>query len=1786
MKRQRLIVAVGLLLLLLPSSSGWSHAANLTVYAHRASNLEGAEDKYEWAVRLNFNYPVFLSNLSSLTTVTVDEEADDSAEIVEAPGQGKSHDATRQFIVYSTKHHEKPVSVVVTIDKGLQDSTGKRTLQKNLVYKFVTTETVAVNNINAFYKSTKEKGLKVRLSNYVPPGELSKAVRITPHVDNLKYSAEGRTDVITGDFDYNRDYTIQIAPVTLTVDGRILRAYQQSFKGPGLPREAIFKTNRSVVELLGRQLLSLSISNMPAIKCNLTKIPAALYPKISEKYNDQSVDQMIRWAEEMIAVAEKADADPIFFDPVTQEAEAFFAPEATDKVINYSLPLSFRKNPDKGGAWLVGATDPNNVWKGSASKFVQISDLAISYKVSLNSLLIWTTSFHKAEPVPNVSVALQIKDGGLTFIGKTNEDGVLIVRSNDKFPVVNLNNIGAGQKSEAPLNIENVQWIIAATNNDSSAIKIKDVDLKPTRIQRTKSIDDKPEFSTGYLFTDRGVYKPGENVFFKFVSRKYEDGIKAPVGSQVKIEITNPREDIVLSKQFTLSEFGTCYDKLETKSFFPTGVYTIKATMKSGKDKPSVFTQTFMVQEFKKIRHFVTMDMKAVEKKASEYIGVKQNEELLEVAVSGQYYTGGPVKNGRLKWKAMLVPAKNNVHGFDAYIFGNEDSETRFLESGESSLDSAGKLKFTIPIDQRLMTGAFAIQVSATVLDIDGEPATEVQKYNPRPQYLVGIGNHPTKVETGYSTPIPVVVVNQNGDLVKSGVLEATLMRKDFFYMHKRDEAGNALETWEEGWVKSFSSSQKLAGGEVEFPITLNDGGDYLVEFSYVLDDKKYSSRAKFEVGWTSRPIRGQDEQETINKTEVMMSLNKKEYKTGETAKILFTIPRPAKKSLITIEKSSVLDYKLIEAGSGTISYSLPIKDEYRPNIYVSSLTPVGRSGYPVYSNQSDADMPTIYYGYADISIRNENLGLKLEIDPGIEKFRGRPGEDKKISFKVSNSKGKGVVAEMAVCVVDEAILALTRFHTPDLSSLNQFDLPLAVFQGDLRLNLISQDIFRVLTKPQTGGGMGLGDVSSSLRKDFRPVAFYNPAVVTNRDGMASVEFKLPDTTTAYRVYAVVCDKTAGFVSGQRNMVVTKEFFIEPSLPRFSIQGDKFKFPITLNNKTNLKGNVVVQAKGGIGVELTAPEGKIDLEAQSMATARAGATINGRPEKAVFNFDGVFSSAKEKYSDSIEISIPVYSKFLPITHAQVGDFTERVEIVAPFPKYLATMDPTAINPLDVKARLDLSRTNWAKLTPSLQYLLKYPYGCVEQTSSGVIPLAGLKELAEKNLIPNVTSEEINEFIKSGVDRLLSMQLKSGGFAYWPGGLDPSWWGSLYATYALFSARDAGIGAPELNVEKALNFIKDQLLNDKGRQDPYGDRKSNRALALFILATGNYISVQDFDPFFSDYERLDNQSKALVLMAANRIGYMPKQKLAQLMSKINVKMDPTRDNYFNSTYREIAFCLMAGLELGIPRQKFDQWAGLLIRSLKPDGRWTSTADTGWCLAALGSYYKAKQPAKSRDGKVTVSHGGKTTEISLKDTVEYVEFNGPDMLKDPKITLQSDGKDLINYSLTLVYPENPSATKEKGAFDISKTVENLNGSDAIKIGDVLRVTLTINLYQEGLRDRYEYLVLEDPLPAGITAINSELKTEGYGKEEANGDDSSRAGRYNEYDFSPSHLEIRDNAVRVFKNSIYSGTYKFSYLARAVAEGDFWMRSSRIFLMYQPQNFGLIPGRPVKILGGEVK
>ncbi|MGC8659652.1 MAG: alpha-2-macroglobulin family protein, partial [Desulfomonilaceae bacterium] len=1570
------------------------------------------------------------------------------------------------------------------------------------------------------------------------------------------------------------------------------------FSGPGLKREINFRTEHTVVELRSHQFYPVDLSGISSVRCELKRIPAVLIPKVvqeiqqtpgylnndSESYRNASKS----WEETLRTLRGNIKDNDLLSSEFHEDAEAFFAPEAAEKSVVFSAPLSFRKSPEKGGSWILKFSSPERPDVAPVTRLIQITNLAISYKQSDGTLLIWVTSLDGGQPVSGVSLGVVTRDGRIFDVGRTDKNGLALIRDNGKFSSFVLNPREKTVSSARGLVSEDASWLIASKKDDYCAIPVGTTfQIRPGFPVTEEASDQTDRSRSGYIFTDRGVYRPGDEVNFKFISRIFRDNkIEVPEHASVKTTITGPRGDVYYSREQELNEFGSCFDTLKIEIYWPVGNYTIKTLFSDDTAGQRSFTRDFSVQEYRESRHYVSLKFVHGQKPLPAYVGVKRQEEFLLTEVTASYFAGGPVRHGKVRWKAELAPVTHSMPGYEPFYFGNQDDKTSFLESGESVLDEQGKLSIAIPLDSRILTGIYGIRLSATVVDIDGQPATEVKFFNPTPRFLVGIASHPTEVQAGYSNPLHFILLDSEGKKVPKASVDAVILEKRYLNIKKRDPQGNITDSWEDGWIKTISTKLEVIDGNGTFQPELFDAGDYLVSITFTDATGSYTSQTLFKVGSEDYDqwLKGKKDESRGPNANILLALNQKGYMPNTPVEVTFHTPRAVKTCLLTLERAEIRDHQVIELNGHSGGAKFMVRNGYQPNVFVSLLAPVGRTDLPVYSSQTDVNMPAIFSGYANASVKSELKKLSLDINKGETELKAKPGAEVTLNLTISDQSGEGVVSEVAIWVVNEAVLAMTDFAIPDLSTLGKFDLPLLVKTGDLRLGLVSQDLFKTFTtRTLTGGGVGKALMGPSFRKDFRPVAYYNPAVVCDKSGRASVTFTAPDSLTTYRIIAVATDKSSGFVSADRPILVTKDFYVEPSLPRFMCSGDCASLPISVFNNTETKGSVTVDLNSSENLNVDPAQETLESSKHSSNTFNVNVKLLKPLKKTFLEISGIFDGPEGKITDAVRKSLSTRPLYPSVTQSTQGSFTSKSRIPVNFPGYIENRLSKGENPEGLKALLTLSLSDWSRIAPSFKYLMHYPYGCIEQISSSIIPLVGLRNLIASGQIPTLTTDNVDAYLKGGVDKILAAQQLTGGFSYWPGQLDTTLWASTYATFALIEAKKAGMMVPEPTLKSAAKFLKDSVFRNR----PSNSQKNDIDLYWTVLALAELgaTTPQDIQPFFSNYDELPSESKAVLILASRKIDYLNLRKAKDMTKKLSPQGDAHKASSFHSPWRELAACLMATLEVDGRSGKADELAGKLLRGFSPDGRWFSTADTGWCLLALSQYFKQKEMAakQNKSMNLTVDSGdGESNRLSLAEASVSLELDPLSLIKTKAVDIQSDSDQLVNYSLSLSYPENPSAPSEstKG-ITLTKKIENLNGNSAIKTGDIVRISLEIGIEKRSNRQGYgivEFLALEDFTPAGFVPINTELKTEGMEGETLE-DDCSAQGRI--FEFYPSYMEILDDGVRVFKNRAYGGHYKFSYLARATTAGTFWMRGSRISAMYDPDIHASIPGEKIEVI-----
>jgi uncharacterized protein YfaS (alpha-2-macroglobulin family) len=1636
--------------------------------------------------------------------------------------------------------------------------------------------------------------VRITFSRPVPLEILETYLRLLPRVkldwSRAKVSPEGVL-TLKGNFKYGAGHFVTLKD-SIMVQGRTYFPTVTTFMMPNRPATVEFIGDKRVIERDSQQLLHVRVANVDNLQLGQVRVPPLLLPQAlaAERAGDdlkKIMEELSTAAGQLKPLIQGNSAYAPFAAAPLEEQQLFPAGGEKNRLLAVSLPLSFRQNKEAGALEIIRVKNNQEGSRAATGlRLFRITDLGLTYKVGDKGLLLWVTSLKTGAPASGIQVLAFTRQTEVFPLGQTDKDGILTFAPRE-LDGVSLKQLGSFKPVKRKVEKGDITFLLVGKTGDVSYIEVKP--------QGNLTVEDvwhveppkQPQNLKAVLFTERGAYRPGEKVFFKGTVRQYREGaIMPPQAKNCVFTVTNPRGEQVFVKKMSLSEYGTAAGEIDTQPYWALGTYTMTMTFgpgakaaksKEGGDEdqygdeegegtekakgPKLETATtFQVQEFKPPRHFTEIAFERFSREDNSFVNMKRQAEFVRIIITGAYYAGGQVKHGQVRWRIQKAPTNYQVKGFDSYSFGYPSGEKNYredllIESGQAILDAQGKATVEFPLDHQMLAGRRGITVVATVVDFDGRAAATSKDFQVEPDVLVGISGHPDKVQLGEEHKLNVMVVDKQGKKVTQGTVRAEVLERSWSYVAKRNEQGDIYWEDEATWRRAFASDLPFKDGQASFNFDCATPGSYLLAFTYTNPQgKSFSSGTYIQANWEYIP----EEKRGRPYQPLSLWADRSAYKPGDTANVEISPKTPVAYYLVTLEREGLLSHQVIQGGKGSKTLPLLMKAEYGPNVYVSVLGVTPRGFFPVRPGSYDIEAPGFVWGNLNLPVLKDVEGLTVQINPQVADWRARPGDQVTVDLTVTTPKGQGLETEVALAVVDEAVLALTGYKTPTLDKLTRFDVPLAVFTGELRTLLLHQTpYYPSRVEPLTGGGGLSADIVARLRRKFKAVAYFNPSIHTDAQGRAKVTFTLPDNITSFRVFAVALDKGSRFASTQRQLIVTKDFYLEPGLPSFFTKGDRFTFKVSATNATGDKGPVILKATPEGGLSLTV----VDTTAQLNPKDTVKLSVAGEARaagKAKATFAGEFQSRK----DEVELSFPINSGHVRQTAAVLGSFTGTGTVKIPLPSYL-TSAAAKVNPEEIHAVLTLSGSPFLRFTKPIDYLLTYPYGCVEQISSGVLGLAAIRGLVREKLITGIEPDKVDKFLLSGIGRLANMQTDQGGFSYWPGQTYIHPMGSLYALSALSIAKTQGLTVSAGILQKGIKYLTNKL--QYGKATPL-----ERAFGCYILSLNGALTPTIYHNAMREYPGLSREGKLFLILTAQQAKLLSPQALKANLKPILQGKERGKDlgevveDGFDARFRGPALALLAGKSI-MPEDTLTRQAALyLLGGLGRDGIWTSTSDTGWALLALGEYYKGAT-FKKESGKVTVSQPGHPAQ-ELSWTAGGASNTALDistLLKNSEVRLKGQGGRTWLYQVDLTYPRLD--LKEKGedhGFRLTKTVKNTDGTDVIKVGDLVKVSLTLEI--QGLAQRY--IVLDDPLPAGLVAVNTALKTE----------EPTPAGKEQDYDyltpdglvrFYPHHFEIRDDRVLAFRDQVYPGTFRFDYYARAVCEGDFIMPPSQAAAMYNP-------------------
>ncbi|HUT77937.1 MAG TPA: alpha-2-macroglobulin family protein, partial [Polyangia bacterium] len=695
-------------------------------------------------------------------------------------------------------------------------------------------------------------------------------------------------------------------------------------------------------------------------------------------------------------------------------------------------------------------------------------------------------------------------------------------------------------------------------------------------------------------------------------------------------------------------------------------------------------------------------------------------------------------------------------------------------------------------------------------------------------------------------------------------------------------------------------------------------------------------------------------------------------------------------------------------------------------------------------------------------------------------------------------------------------------------------------------------------------------EVNPQVRSRFVSSAYWAPALVTDERGEAAFEFAAPDNLTAFRMMAVAADAGTRFGSGEGRLTVSKPLLARPLLPRFVAEGDRVEVGVDVRNLTGQAGEVTVKARAR-GAILAESSRKVRLKDGAATVVRFPATIPLAKEVS-FTFDVALGGHK----DAVRVTLPVELPLTREARVLARGRTDGKESVAVDLKWPGTALP-AHSSLEVT----VDRAGLAELGPGLRHLVQYPYGCLEQTLSRLIPLIQVEDLARSLDLEELRGARLERFIRTGVEKVVRHQQPDGHFSLWPGGTTYPHL-TVFAIYGLVTARRAGIRVDESVIDSGVAAIR-RFVAEPARTAGGGGEAGTVAMAAYVLAEAGKADHGLMARLHEGRRGLPTYGQGFLLLAMAEADAGLRAELErELLGRVErtgeravVREQGDLRPWMSSDVRSSAIVLSALIRGGSEDRAVHRLAEGLRESQRPGGGWHSTQDNLYALVALGDYARREAGGEL---EVSLREGDRVlAERKLTGHQVFVFGQGLDGLEPGRLELSTSGSARYAVRLHLAVRDDRGEPLERG-FEVTREYlepDREEPKTAFAVGDLVRVRVRVKA--DG--DRY-WVAVEDPLPAGFEAVNTRLETSqaplGPDGEGSDGDRYRHGYRRNDW----SYTELRDERVLAFADRFYPGEAVLEYLARALSPGSFTAAPARAEQMYEPEVFGRTAARKVEV------
>lgn len=1444
-----------------------------------------------------------------------------------------------------------------------------------------------------------------------------------------------------------------------------------------------------------------------------------------------------------------------YFFEITQSATASSVPLSSMSLDGGPLPV---------GPYLLRANSvaPDSS-QGEQFHVMLVSDTALLMKRGASQTIVWATDIHTGTPAVNIPVFFY-PDNADPLTAYTDEMGVATFtypRRSDLYS----------------------RAVALVDDGEHFGITASDWTDGLYPYQFGIDVDTQPAGFRTYMYTDRPVYRPGQPVHFRGVVRaKLDNDYLPPEFDTVEVEIHNSSYETISTETLPLSEFGTFSSTFTLDAEAPLGYYSIEARLpiETENDYINKGQISFDVAEYRLPEFEVTVTADSPE--------VLQGDTIAAV-VDTRYFFGGPVANAAIEYYISVSGYWFEYSGAGNYSFNPEFDERDTLgdytyDSGTS--DAAGMLTLELPAETSANGRSVTYTVEAVASDESGQSVsgrTNIVVH--QGETYVGVAARDFIGAVGQPVNLDLITVDWDSAIVPGQAVSVEVVEQRWNSVQELDPYSAQIVWRSEVEVIPVTTGTVTTNdqGKAEFSFVPPNGGIFRATAS-VVDSQGHTVRASTSV-WVSGG--GFVAWQQSNSTGIDLIADKTSYSVGDTAEILITSPFMGRtEALITLERDGVLRTERLTLESNSTVYRLPIEEDFAPTIYLGVVLVKG-----VDANTPVADMRV---GYVALPVDNERFKLNVEITRDTE-IAG-PRDTVTYTIRATDHTGAPVRAELGVALTDLAALSLGNPYSGPILDFYYGEERLAVLMSSgmiLNTDLITEFTRDVI---KGGGGGGGGDFGIiELREQFIDTAFWNGHVVTDANGEATVSITLPDNLTTWRLNVVGAtngvDRSMLVGQASDDVIATKPLIVRPVAPRFMTRGDAVTLAAVINNNTleDLTTAVSLQASGvTLNEDITQT---VTIPAQGRSRVNWTATVEDvETVELIFVAEsGAFNDAtRPAFGQGDDRLLPVYKYQVPEFVGTGGTLTTastRVEAVV-LPRRYAVTEGT----LTVELEPSLA----VATLKAIEALRRVECECTEMTATRLSAnVAGLRALEALGNPDDPRIEALRTEANLGIQRLLAQQKVDGGWG-WYSSLRSDTMVTSWVMIALSEASEI-LTVDRQVFPRASTFLLENLVTRTRSDQDYLLNRS--AIMVYALAKASNTGItSQISNLYDLRDRLSVYAKALLAASILELRREDPERLTtlrdELLNAVIVSAngahweEQSRDWYnWNSNTRTTAIVLRTLLALNAEEPLLPNAVRWLMIAREAD-YWETTQETAWSLMALTDWmvftgetqpnysYTVNVNGQLAAEKALTPADAASSELFTRDVSE-LNADGP----NPIEIARGAGNGALYYTAYLeAYLPVPEVQPVDNGLSLSR-VYRILGEDATvtqaAVGQLVEVTVTVIA-----PNALNFVVIEDPLPAGVEAINPNLNTSQQTDTGATFESTGSDFLY----YWWADVQYKDQKVVLSADYIAPGTYEFTYLVRPTVEGTYNVIPTTGREFYLPEVYGRGAGSTFTVVAAE--